>query len=827
MNCLDNSKVRQSIRDEVKELTDQYIRDNGLVGELEIRNALKIVTEKEKFKRLKQRQETVDTIAKTEGWIERIKAHPKEYAANYLIERDPFGKLNDQGNYMDYKASIERDLVSSIADNIAPYRDKWLPSILEPLTTWGIKERKRVSSEFINALSGKGTKDVEALAYAEAWKKLAATSHDMMTKAGIDVGEIKNYKMQHLDWNKLYEGKKLMVQKDEFVDYMFVRIDRTKNNPLTQQPWTDHELRMALGTYHEFLKNGARKFDGNSFGATGLNHSHSRVFHYTDEAWPEIMERFGPDDMISGIFGYLHSVASDIAEVKIFGPKPAAGRRQIASWLRSQGRDKSAQQFEQTWNVASHSNITGPRNIDDWVNWGKTGSVARTGTSALLLGSSVISSVFGDPINSIARGFANDINPFKTISIAMKTVKNKEEMFEFLADQKIVHESAFNATSNMLIRLGAEGGGFNKVNQKFSQVITATGMPQFSEAMRQAYETSLRAKLGRVWGMDWESMGKKNPNLQTQLRDSGITEDAWNNVSGKVPTKSYDHFKGEKFIDLDGLKARDAEFADKLMVYLTGESRQAVIFDNAHADRLMMRHIQSGTAAGEMVRYGGQFMKYGASSYQAIWKPMISYRRGNISGGVKAKMLATMVLSGMVLGVINSWSRELARGQTPTPLVNDKGEFNYDFFLMSLGRQDVIPIMGTAIMHIMGIDSPAKVAAFVQGEELGPRATQLATLAKLTPVTNVMYDLLKEIVVDPIASGFDTEELSQAGGKISKYGRSVVGLNNFYAELATRKLVDDTIERVIDANAWERKQRARKRYLKKAGREDWVDEWFR
>jgi len=809
------------LKQELKEILEDYLDQTGLKGDYETSLALKDITQAAKARRIAEKKANVQHISKMNGILDDIDAHKggAEWGATSLIETDPFGISNKNGNFSVNRQSASRKLYS-YSPELVEVRDTWVGS-------FGRKDYKNVNDEVLKILEGSVSSNKKANAIVNGFRTIAPKALDDMRAAGLQVGEIKDYLPNITDWERLYDGPSIKYTREEFVDDWASRVNQATTNPKTGKAWTDDELKSALRTYYQTLINGGRKIDDSSSGQFGgglqVAHGHSRLFNFnsaSDYAW--LMRKYGSEDVTGGLLSYFDRVASDIAEVKTFGPRPEAMRRSIKKHLMDKNKPSAADKFDDMWGIAIGANGARPdrRNVAAFM------SAARSVASAVQLPRAVISSFYGDPKNVFIKSMSNDNSFLRWIDMRLKAGGNSDEMLEFLRQQMIVADSSFNSASNTMARVGQTSEYMKtKAGRWASDIMNWSGMSSTTEAARQSYELSLQDLLGNNLGKSFDELPG---NLRDRLSEWGVVADEWNSIRGSVGVREFGGtFITYKPIDIENLYKINPDIAEKIMRFTVGESRQTVIVHNVRAESFLNRGQKGGTVSGEFWRSTSQYMMFPAASWYSLWRPMFNK---SYQGITKGKMIATALAGAVVMGAVDIWTRQILSGSTPQSLFDEEGNIDIDFLFQAGLRQDMIPVWGTLLFHFGGIKSLQQLAGIVEGEtEWGDLQTQYESFARLTPVTSLVYDIGGK-TLEPLQDAIRGEDIAASSGRALRawvdLAGSRVGANLWYTQMAWRGLILDNLESAFDSDEFERRQDVRRRYMREEGREPLSDFLF-
>jgi hypothetical protein len=834
--CIDAStKAREDFKAELKQLIADHIANTGLTGRYEVSVAMRDYTQKYLAKKRAEHAAKVRHFVMQDQIFDQMRTaeasranrvgggnvkHGYRAGALGTIETDPYGVGNKHGNYMTAKEAWRATLYKAGGNDLAALRDTWVGAMKGLV---GLEGRHALNNAMRDIWSGKGSSHPLANKLAKSWEKMADEAHTMMRGMGLDIGKIDGYKLQTLDRDKLYKtglnGRTLVVTEREFIDDVMTAIDRTKPNPLTGQPWNDIELVTALTTYYQTLvSDGANKLTSTrATGGLQVAHGHHRVFAYTDEGWGRIMAKYGPSDLVSAMFGYVDGVASDLAEVQIWGPRPAAQRDAIKLFLEQKQDATGARIFDDYWRIASGQNAMLP----DAGTLAKTPSAIRQVTMMVQLGRALFASLAGDPAKVFIRSIWSDTSFLKYAHDFMAGLPNTEARFAFLQDQLAVWESGLAGANALMKRLGDADWSNNALTRQTGRVLNASGLQKITDAARFGVQMMFERKLAQMWGKTFAELETASPDLAVKLREHGV-EQAWDNLTVHANARRdiEGSLIGGKTLDYGVLFNASLPDAMKLKQFVIAETRRTVINANVQGDKLLALELSAGTLKGEAARTFGQYMRYGSAAYYATWLPLL--RGAGTRPITRAKLAAAMLTVPIIAGTLQGWLNDLAQGRTPEPLITSDDELNLPFLAKGALVQDIIPIWGQWGMKVMGWEDPRKWEEMFKPNQYGPREYVAKTLSRMTASTSLAY----ETTIGPWLNRFGKGErdavenaLGDTFKQYVKIAGSALGLNLWYSTLAFQRLVLDEVEQMYDERGFGKRQRAIERILRDRGQE--------
>ncbi|MEO0859234.1 MAG: hypothetical protein AAFY65_01375 [Pseudomonadota bacterium] len=676
----------------------------------------------------------------------------------------------------------------------------------------GNSRQKALMTDIMRELHGQTTGNPTAARMAEAVRGEQDRLRNLFNARGGDIGEIEGYGIKHS-----HDGAKLrraagrgitdMAQhKAAWVDNISDKldwhrmIDKRTDKPFAkragQGPDTPARAQEFLGEVFDNISTGGMYNHKPSFQTGGKalynQRAEARELHFVDgDAWLAYNAEFGQGDPFTSMVGGLHSMARDVAQMRVLGPNPRAGLEYAAQYAQVRaarsGNPKLQDQVKRAGTRAQQmlSHFDGTANTPHHEFWAQFFSGARQTIVAMRLGSALLSSVT-DLVTLRAAAKHSGLNPNSVQARALKLMASGAER-ETAAQLGYVADTLAN--------VGALSARFTgetfapELTQRLSDfTMRASGLAFWTDMNRTAFQAEFWAMLAREAKHGFDDLSAPTKRL---FETRGITADDWDKLRDERFLFTTD--SGEKFLAPHAWrKATDLslEEADglsmRLQMVIEEQMEFAVPTSNLEMQSFLTGDTQPGTWIGELARSGTMFKSFALS----LTINQIRRVQAMDNNWTRAQYAAKMFAGLTVMGAVAVQLKELAKGNDPRPMDDGK-------FLMAA-------IMQGGGLGIFGDFFAAETNRFGGGLASTLAGPQIGLISDTfgIPVRAVMA----------LAQGKDTS----IGRDLSNFFRynTPVASSLWYSRAAFNRVVADQLQLLMDDDArrnWHRQAQNRRR----------------
>ncbi|MGR3979028.1 hypothetical protein FW754_15455 [Acinetobacter sp. 1207_04] len=526
--------------------------------------------------------------------------------------------------------------------------------------------------------------------------------------------------------------KVISKSKDEWVNYVFPMVDRSKYRHENGLLMNESEVKDVLRAVNETIRSEGHNKEAiqihNVQSASefpvGVNmqnlHQHTREVHFKSaDDWVKYQEEFGEVNFHDLLSNHVRRMSTEIGLMQTFGSNPEKTVKNLAhTLLNDMMQDsryindhrkiqKQARLAERHYDELSGQALP----IDN--NLSQVGGMLRSWTVATKMGSAFITA-FSDQatikLNSEMHGMAYS----KVFGQHLKQFKNKEDR-----DFAISIGLGVREMSNALVRFGDDdiasastklASANTKTRKIANALIRASGLNHITASAKRAFGVSLMHHVSSLnTNKKWIELGDKDRHM---LEGGGIKEADWN--AFKVITRT-ETPSGEKLVtnkDIYGLSddvilthfqfKRDSytpeqlaneayklkeQLANKYMNYVYTETNASVLEVGARETTIMGLGRERGTMSNELTRFFFQFKQFPLAMVTRQWT------RAMAQGTPQEKFvyLAKLFAYTTVMGAIVTQIQNLTNGkdlEDPTTV---------DFFLKSIVKGGSASFLADAV----------------------------------------------------------------------------------------------------------------------------------
>ena len=463
---------------------------------------------------------------------------------------------------------------------------------------------------------------------------------------------------------------------------------------------TDNVDEFMIDVYNSLVGNKYLIADGvsNSYGTrssadVAKGSKFKRVLHFkTADDWFDYNDKFGVGNLKESFFSGLQTAGRNLGIIDALGTKPKENmdkiRFAVHDRLKKQGKDvgsiKNFRKLDKYMKVIDGSIYT----VENF-GVARYSAIARTLASMARLGGATISAladvgIYGSEVRYQGRSFLGGMFEALSSLFRIKNTKEKKliaEMLGFINDNTIYDMSARHQVGDNLDK------GWTKAQRTFFKLNL---LSWWTNSLKEGAMLGLANYFARQKNLEFKNLNKQ---LQELFTVYDINPTKWDVIRKTAMEKADD---GKEFINialLDEMSDADIKkitglekmterqiriekekFKSAVSGILLDRSIYAVIEPDARVKGFMTRGTLAGTAAGEAIRFFGQFKAFPISIVQKVLGRELDYfkgrKQGDLGRGIRG-MGALMVTSAM-LGYMSMTIKDLLKGRSPRDITKPK-----------------------------------------------------------------------------------------------------------------------------------------------------------
>lgn len=612
--------------------------------------------------------------------------------------------------------------------------------------------------------------------------------------AGGAIGKLESWGLpQAHDWLKVRDAGF-----DAWRTFVMPRLDTAGMiDGSTGQPFSPERLELALRDVWESIRTGGwnkREAGMQGLGKLANRRGDPRFLKFADaDAWMQYQAEFGSGDIWGGIIGHLHGMARDIAAMEVLGPNPQATVDWLTGSLEKEisegpvvGRtfDKAASRLGQAqgeiqrmWDTytGTANGIGGSQGLADFA------SGTRAFLTAVHLAGATVSAL-SDPIIGLFNKAWNGIPMMQDFGQSLRFLDPTNAEDRMFAAQLGAGMDDAIGHSIALLRYTGEATVNGKAQWLAAATLRASGLNFWTEAHKRASAWNWSGHLARERG---KAFAVLEPQFRAALERYTIGADEWDAIRAVEPVMrgNAPFLKPGDVYANPALEPAQADaIVTKLMALISSEEKNSVIQSSLRGRAVAAAGGKPGTVSGEVWRSLMQFKQFPLEIVlRSLGRLVNETGVPSSQKAAYAMMFPALTIAGMMILQLKA----IAQGKDPRPMDDPKlwmaaaaqggglGLFG-DFLFVETGR------FGRSFAETMAGPTVAAIADakdFVQG--------------------NVTQAL----------AGEDTN----AGREVVKLARRYVpGSKLWYLRLTWDRLVNDSLQRMLDPGhqqAWDRVQR--------------------
>ena len=512
-----------------------------------------------------------------------------------------------------------------------------------------------------------------------------------------------------------------------------------------------------------------------------------RFLHFkTADDWLSYQDRFGADDVFSGMMAHIEGMARDIGAMRALGPHPQATIRWLQQSILKEANEAAGDDLLNRAGRSSdflevlYDHYTGAVNAPSDRKVSRFFSGLRSFLTSAQLGSAALTAITDLNFGRMAARMAG-IPETKLVTRHLSLLSPTKLEDQKLAVRLGLIADHWSQLASAQMRYVGEIAGPEFMRRLSDGVLRASGLSIWTQAGRWAFGMEFMGSLADQSKLKFKDLPA--PRQQT-LRNYNIDSDAWDAIR---QTEIFEPDKGG-FIRPDDVAARAdlaPELADdlatRMLNMIQSETEFAIPSASLRGRATFGGRTRPGTISGELIRSTLMYKNF------AITLAFTHIRRLADQQGAwnKTKYAGNLVIGTTLMGALSLQLKEIAKGRDPRPMF---GENTAKFWPAALLQGGGLGIFGDFLFQ--------DVNRFGSGFEqtvAGPVVSFATDAAQLT-IGNV-----REIL-----QGDDTNFGRELPDFLKRY---TPGASLWYARLALERIVFDQIQEAIDPKAAKRFRR--------------------
>lgn len=672
--------------------------------------------------------------------------------------------------------SIQQLAKSYIAEGLAAVERTFTGKI--PETT-----QRNIMKEVV----GIPTNDKAASTFAKGIKDALEFLHDRYRANGGAIHKLHDYDIPHAhDVTRVRQ-----VSQDDWVNFVFPLLDRSKMLNKTNVPLTDTELKTLLnGIYDSISTEGLNHYTGGATKHASLANKYDkeRILHFDGDSWFTYNEKFGKRDIVSSIVAHIDSMSRDIAFMERFGPSlsgvdhiTAIAKKEIQARVevkRAAGESiddllKEHDKIEKTvqnWMDVATNKVFGIQNE----TWSRVGGNVRGVIASAQLGSAVLTAI-GDFATIAATAKYNSLPVTKVIKEYFDVLFNNVSAVEKRAFAAKLAIQVEHLTANILAASRYNVDEMSSFGHILAdKTLRWSGLVRHTEAGRISFGIALAQDIAEGFGKAFDALPD---GLKRGLSSHGITAAEWDIIraSGGTAYKNVNHADVNAIYRMEATHPGAGAAATKLHSYILSEIDHAVIQNGWKFERL----LQSVGTTGEVGKFVGMYKRYPVLFlYQHLGRTMSELNQGAFNRLAYAGSLSIALT---VLGAVSLSLKDISSGRD----VRDWKDpiFWLDSFIQGGSAGPVGDLVGQtyhAVRQKRYSEAAGQLANFIGGPIVGVA----------NKVTNPLFKGLYGIGDGKFGENFKKE--------LPHFAELVPGNNMWYLKLAYQRYIQDTLTKMLD-----------------------------
>lgn len=563
------------------------------------------------------------------------------------------------------------------------------------------------------------TKNKDAQYVAKAFASYAELSRTDLNKLGASIGKLDGWAgaQMHDDVRMIAAGK------EGWVDAVFPRLDMDRTFP---DAVDEAEAKEILGDVYDTLVTGfpnkaTPKEKGQRVNPANLARSlgKSRVLHFKDaDAALAYRDEFGYGNTVSGMISHLRRAARVAANMEALGPNPEVMFGSLVDGLkrrikqdgalsptekqkRMKGLDSEAGKLRQALDVSTGM-VSRPVNATA----AKIGSDIRAVQSMAKLGGATITALSDTVTPAVAAMFRGS-SFFKGLTAQLNGLRKGRPQGEFAEITYMIGEGFDGLIGHIVAPAAAVDGPVGKLSKLQESFFRWNGLTWWTDVQRATAGRVISAEMGMrsksdfdslpanykhvlgLHGIDakkWDAIRKARfrevegkeyvtPDRIRELDDAAIEPLVADRIAAarkasKVDESKSDATRDKRQAEFEAKRAqiiedgkRDLELS--VLRFFADETSYGIVEVDASTRRIMTQGLRPGTAAGEAIRFIGQFKGFPFTFANRIVGRALFGHRKDASMLDKTAHIGALLAGMTIAGYMSMTMKDMFRGYWP------------------------------------------------------------------------------------------------------------------------------------------------------------------
>ncbi|WP_159585912.1 hypothetical protein [Chelativorans xinjiangense] len=551
------------------------------------------------------------------------------------------------------------------------------------------------------------TKNKDAQYVAKLFASYAELSRTDLNKLGASIGKLDGWAgaQIHDDVRMIAAGK------EAWTDAILPRLDMDRTFP---DAVDEAQVKELLGDVYDTLVTGfpnraTPKEKGQRVNPANLARSlgKSRVLHFKDgDAALAYREEFGYGNTVSGMISHLRRAARVAANMEALGPNPEVMFGSLVDGMkrrikddpklspaekqkRMRGLDAEAGKLKQALDVSTGM-ISRPVNVTA----AKIGSDIRAVQSMAKLGGATITAL-SDTITPAVASMFRGTSFFRGLTAQLDGLRKGRPKGEFAEISYMIGEGFDGLIGHIVAPAAATDGPVGRLSRLQESFFKWNGLTWWTDVQRATAGRVISAEMGMRAKTDFDSLPA---NYKHVLGLHGINAKKWD----AIRKSRFREVEGKEYVTPDRIRelddaaieplvadriaaARKASKSDEafeakraqiiedgrrdlelsVLRFFADETSYGVVEVDASTRRIMTQGLRPGTAAGEAIRFVGQFKGFPFTFANRIVGRALFGHRKDATILDKTAHIGALLAGMTIAGYMSMTMKDIIRGYWP------------------------------------------------------------------------------------------------------------------------------------------------------------------
>ncbi len=675
-------------------------------------------------------------------------------------------------------------------------------------TLTGRSRDRALLTDVIRELHDQASGNATARDLAKAVRGQQRRMRQLFNAHGGDIGELSDFGVSHahdagrirsagrdawkaevidrLDWSRIVDvttGKPFAsspaarpnpAEANRFLDEVY--------SSIVTRGWDDRQPSFAVGGKALYNQRGEH-----------------RVLHFRDaDAWLAYNDRFGTTNPFDAMVAGLHSMARDVALMRVLGPNPKLGLEyavQVATRRAATAADEAmegAVRRKAATARAMLAHIDGSANVPVAAGWAAFFGGTRKVLTSIQLGAALLSSTT-DTVTLATAAQAVGMNGRNVLARSVRLMSSQ-------ASRETAARMGYVADT--LAQTGAASARYlgdtfaPEITERLSDfTLRASGLSFWTDINRLAFQMEFAGYLAENAARPLDRIDEP---LRRILEARGITAADWDKL--RDPAAMFTAPDGQTFLapnhwrGATSLPEAEAEqLATRLQMIVEEQLERAIPTTSVEGSAIVLGQAQPGTFQGELLRSTAMYKNFALSLTLNQYRRFMAQPTPLTRAAYAAKMSAGL----LVMGALAVQLKEMAKGRDPRPMTEGK------FWMAAAFQGGGLGIFGDFFAAEQS-RAGGGIAETVAGPVVGLASDVVGSVAS---------NVSRAVAGDDLLIGRDV-------ANFLRYNTPVAS-SLWYERLAFDRLVADQVQDFLDPDARAQWRRAESRARREYGTQSW------